>query len=542
MFKQTANFLRESCNELLFLSPDTGDVKFLHRTVYDYLSDNRLFVRNTPDHFDNDDFIDELSKLRCICILRLKHESCLELADTLESMVRSGIPSFYPIPWVLVCDSLLTSQIRSICRCNGLGHLPGLGVVRHLMITGFDGFICGELERLPFLAICEGRNWTLARHDNLLESALQRDCVADMRGLQGMSLRTILQCGGDPNAFNNHGTVNDYLSAPFGRPLASESLREKLRWCHHTHWEAWLYLQLKSCIGTRDPSKATTQVEQPWTAASLASKRKSAEIIELLLHYGASPCCLVCIEEHDPRQSPGPCTKVGLEELLNHIAPADSIAKLQGLRQTCAERIRIYNLRRNQRRRAVRSLIISEQNLGTALPQSSNIERELANATQRLRTWFFEGLLHLYSSKPECCICQQKTHDTRPALAIWCIECGDFSCLCLPCSEKHPAVIPTLEQPCETFDSTGSRCTKGHTSVFVVGSGAKARDNDYDPGFSDEYYDILSARHGIDQAASVVKEWYAKHPIKLDMSFEEVLAEMHQEGQDGIVEQASRSS
>lgn len=73
MLSQNASYIEETCKDLLVLNQATKTVDFLHRTVFDFLTNKKVHAaleEDVPAHFTDSDFIFNLAKLRCICILR----------------------------------------------------------------------------------------------------------------------------------------------------------------------------------------------------------------------------------------------------------------------------------------------------------------------------------------------------------------------------------------------------------------------------------------------------------------------------------------
>ncbi|GAB7335367.1 hypothetical protein MBLNU13_g07750t1 [Cladosporium sp. NU13] len=83
MLDQTVGYLEETCKDLLVVNRETESLGFLHRTVFDFLSDDKLYEtleHNAPSHFSGEDFIFDLARLRCICVLRTHPKNCYWLA------------------------------------------------------------------------------------------------------------------------------------------------------------------------------------------------------------------------------------------------------------------------------------------------------------------------------------------------------------------------------------------------------------------------------------------------------------------------------
>lgn len=137
MLHQTTMFLEETCNDLLTLvderqrfkpAPEMEwEVQFIHRTVFDFLrgEDNiRLIDELAPMHFSDQNFICDLTKLRCFHLLHDQTDLC--------SMVEGGFLAVSK--WCIeqtpkdtrflsACEDLLVASFKKCCRCFGLDHL-----------------------------------------------------------------------------------------------------------------------------------------------------------------------------------------------------------------------------------------------------------------------------------------------------------------------------------------------------------------------------------------------------------------------------------
>lgn len=257
-----------------------------------------------------------------------------------------------------------------------------------------------------------------------------------------------------------------------------------------------------------------------YTNAGALTPFNMSRMVHLLLRYGADPHSMVCVTDHmaeigteDPPES---CNRIALVRLLGLIVPAEHLTQLQNLRTLCSDETIMYTLRRNQQKRAVRSLLTSEGNLAAASPPFSLNGWVSRRRTEDDRFDFLDSLTGLRHSSHAVCSQCSKRFDI--ALAIWCIDCQGLSYLCINCSWTSASEVPILEEPCKGFCVTSK---KDHTSITVLWK--KALSVPTDPADNDRV-DLLGSRHSTDQAIDVIKEWYAKDPIKPDLSFEEVIS------------------
>ena len=86
-------------------------------------------------------------------------------------------------------------------------------------------------------------------------------------------------------------------------------------------------------------------------------KQLLGALIDLLLRYGADPCCTICITDHGEKPAvcqvnqPNNCVRITLEKLLEQVVPAESMAQLMKLRVECSDERISHVLRRNQQKR-----------------------------------------------------------------------------------------------------------------------------------------------------------------------------------------------
>lgn len=95
MVRSTTNFLQETCKDLLvvvkknYVDTTTWDIEFLHRTVHDFLYNTHvrlLIEQQSPKHFNDASFLDELGRLRCVHLLHITWNSCMSVIDQFQDM------------------------------------------------------------------------------------------------------------------------------------------------------------------------------------------------------------------------------------------------------------------------------------------------------------------------------------------------------------------------------------------------------------------------------------------------------------------------
>lgn len=241
-------------------------------------------------------------------------------------------------------------------------------------------------------------------------------------------------------------------------------------------------------------------------------KQQAAVMMVLLLRYGADPHCVVCVTNHG-RQRDKECRLMALDQLMEAILPADRLAMLQDLREVCSNQAIGNVLRRNQRKRAVRSLQMSEQfyeslakDGGAFLMLDSPYESELQS---QVNEWVWHVADNIADMRYGVC----KRCPNRKATPIWCLDCGDHSILCYPCLKQNPSTQHTLGRSCRECTGHDSTAIVNHRTMIFVGDGDLALENDIEPS-------LLQDRT---RAIATMKEWYAKDPIEPDLTFEDVV-------------------
>lgn len=305
----------------------------------------------------------------------------------------------------------------------------------------------------------------------------------------------------------------DYSLFYFFESPTTEDSQDPKR-CVHTAWTAWLsetflrFAEARSTSGFKEiPS---------WR------KRQAAVMMDLLLRYGADPHCIVCVTNHGHCLG-GECRPMALDQLMEAILPADRLAMLQDLREVCSNQAIGDVLRHNQRKRAVRSLLMSEQ-FYESLAKDEEASLILDPLCRSDLQWYVDAWASRVASNMAdmrhgvCngCLNRKSTLLT----AIWCLECGDQSILCYNCHKQNPSAQPTLGRSCGECTGHNSTAIVNHWSVTFVGEsyvrdGRRALENDIKS--------LWLQDPTTTQAIATMKEWYAKDPIEPDLTFEDVV-------------------
>lgn len=522
MLSHTASFLEETCKDLLVLNSSTKKVEFLHRSVFDFLTDKKTHSAledDVPGHFSGTGFINDLARLRCICIIREVYTAYYMIVRPLVHILCVYLNWIHLdswAPWLLTCESLTISQLRQYCEVPHPSISIHSGIPGLCMKAGLSRIVLEICRLMPYKAIMREHGYTDA-----LGNILQATTNIEVRSPNPVLVRHVLELGCDPNAHIGSWPHSYSDRFPFGSeeyPYDLQGWDEAAHYtyvfecCSRTTWQAWLgeaYLQIHG--GVNNPSDKRKQ----WFGM----------LINLLLRYGADPQCTICITDHqytrvDTRvrdrgqHRPNDCKHITFEKLLGHIVATDSAVQLQNLRRACCDARTSHALRRNQQRRAMRSLLISEQLTLKDFPTSWS--------TEELR--FLECLT--FSPDFEFINCNGCSRECPVALATWCIECQGLSFLCLDCILLGPSEVPILTHRCSNSTELPVPQNGNHTSVVFLWEYGDPCDKspraDRDPN-TEKHVRDLRARYSRSQAITVLKEWYFKNPIELDLSYEGAL-------------------
>jgi hypothetical protein len=454
MFKQTAAFLEETCKDLLVIREQRADgnaeVDFLHRTVFDYLSENMIRLsleQQAPSHFSGEDFMLNLARLRCICLLKGAHTSCslaLKLLDKALLYFSHEELQDVSTSWFSTCESLAITKFETHCTCVGLDH-SGLCISDRYRSAGRSDFLIQSTRIMPFQMMITSTN-AANKHDLSLlgrilqvaaSGAVEGSCVALLRHVleHGSHADFLVQCW--PDVQQRWLDVQD-------RDVAM--LDKSLSWCARTYCEAWLS---ETFIDIMKGRRTTESAEQEDVGGRTSDRKYHVSVVaELLLYHGADPCCTPCIADHSFEEF---CRYMSLRELLGYIVPLEYLARIRRIQAACAHKTNRHHLRRNQHRRALRSYSISEQNFKTKLADaalSRGGHRRTLHTWREAKSSFIRSLLwplHQSWGNNRCSLCPRTLGDCDCGPVSWCVDCWDVSSKCLECCMLFPSEAPALE-------------------------------------------------------------------------------------------------
>jgi hypothetical protein len=527
MMKQTAAFLEETCKDLLVLREQRVDgdaeVDFLHRTVFDYLSENMIRLsleQQAPSHLSENDFMLNLARLRCICLLKGAHTSCslaLNLLDKVLLYSQHDKVLDVSTSWFSSCEALAITKFKTHCTCFGLAH-KGLCISDGYRSAGRSNFLIQSTRIMPFQMMITTTN-AANQHDlsflgRILQvaasGAVEASCVALLRHVleHGSHADFLVQCW--PDVQKRGLDAQDGDVAMPGRSFS---------WCDRTYWEAWLS---ETFIDIMKAGQKTRMAEQEDVGGRTPDRRYHVSMVaELLLYHGADPCCTPCIADHSLEEL---CRYMPLHELLGHIVPLKYLARLRRIQATCAHKTNRHHLRRNQHRRAMRSYAMSEQNFKTKLADaalSKEEHRRRLNMWRVEQTSFLQSLLwplHQSWDNNRCSLCPNRLGGCDCGLVSWCVDCWDVSSKCLGCCLLFPFEAPALESSCGSLFDNCTPSTRAHFCVTV----ARGRSKDQHPPES-EWWSNCRARYSAPKALSMLQKWYFRNPLESNETPEDAI-------------------
>jgi hypothetical protein len=522
MLSQTASFLEETCKDLLVLNQTTRNVDFLHRTVSDFLTDkytDASLEKEMPAHFSDGDFVLNLAKLRCVCILREPEANSHAVASAFDHILLTFQQSSHldaNASWLLTCGSLTILQMQKV-GYRATDFFDD-GMPARCVKAGLGKTVMEIYKYLPSL-VHSPEVYELDTLGEILHAATR----TDIRSPDLLLYRWIMEQGCNPNAHTQrwpHWWSQRYPFDPEDRDL-------EFNWCARTTWQAWLgeaYLQIQR-RGEPVDAASTGQV------GNMLNKQKQwlGALVDLLLRYGADPHCMICVTDHEQEpahrwdEDPKNCRYVALEWLLEQIVPADSTVQIRKLRSVCSDARTSFVLRTNQQKRAIRSLSISEWNLSKVSP-SSPTRYQYRYTKIDLQKCFLHDSAGVKNLKYSICNGCSKIFEA--ALATWCVECQGLASLCLDCCLLKSSEVPGLVSPCNSLTAPRGPRNDDHTSVVFVWESNQFRYEHGSDQAMKDYADLLHERYPTDQAITVLKDWYSKNPIEPDLTFEEAIRDI----------------
>jgi hypothetical protein len=363
MVRQTGDFLEETCKELLVLvdrrSDDSKqyselfwDVEFLHRTAADFLYGDRvrlILEQQSPDLFNDENFIVRLGKLRCIHLIRELMMGCGAAEDIFTSMISASQQLLSrDRAWLLKCEALMIERHQRACRCLGEYHWSSTQsyIVRTSTAVGLTEYLLAITASWPHLVLQRpNRNilhacllgwldfvWKeicIQPNDQILRSSIRK-----MENSWYHMLRKQDDAPGPQRVVPAPLTTPSMLALGCSRTKLLKRLLEcglnpnqrdsdRLETCPGSFWQSWLrsaHLRLKQQDQDACPP-ARRQVQSEHV------KRKIGDVIMILLQHGADSTGTMCTSDHINQDDS--CDIKSLMDVLGSITGRNCIDEVQ---------------------------------------------------------------------------------------------------------------------------------------------------------------------------------------------------------------------
>ena len=482
MVSLTTNFIHETCKDLLvvverpYASWRTGfwGVEFLHRTVADFLYDDcvRLVIKQqSPEHFDDGDFVIDLGKMRVVGLLSVGWKNCEDAEFTFARAIacsQSSQPS--DSAWASRCEALMIDvhqRMQKAGMCRRVHHnptwvfeythvglseylsalivlwprlaiYPGYGITS-LPFNVLERFLFGLLTRI--FAESHMRIPSRTARCGLRSSASPWGCVSSsidksirlqerttphshyrmvyMSGDRRIRLfHHLLSCGIDPN----HQTVEQYLWRPSHSPNST---------CRRSVWqtwlrEVWLELQYQEAEKRKHPTGFGSDLNHV--------KNKVSDLVAVFLRHGADPTCSVCVSRHHDGEA---CKLVPLESILASTTSQDTLVQLQALRSMHLTGVYWRTSRQEYVLRAMRSWTASKK---------TGCDFGVYDDEEDSRAFLF-GIVRNIGGFT--CDCSSECARTIEYTSAFCLDCTGGYYMCGLGAKSHLAQIPRRDDVSE---------------------------------------------------------------------------------------------
>lgn len=545
MVSQTKSFLEESCKDLLvmidmrrypyppiFYSEMRWDVRFIHRTVADFLRDN--CVNSLADSGSSNDFADasfrgDLDRLRSMCILSEQQAGC-EVAEQHFSDILDGVCSqslnLHDMQFISACETRMVQRFDLACNCLGVGHNYHNTVVPCAEI-GLTDYILTGVRRWPHLAVKQcfrGKNSVGALLDAVIQGWLVFACstlenIADApldpplnSGLDGATswhLGSLRQARVDyPNSFvrsspgcsggESYIRLIDHVFTCGGDPNGRCVIRDDLSRnqtspkCRITVWESYLvevFRQLRALNRKEGDSKRHANASE----RVRRFKNMVCDMIVLFLRFGADPGCSPCVSDHRD----GSCLRVSLPDILASIIPAERLTSTNNIRILTMVQFESGSSQRGQKFRAIKSLLMSERKRMAHSENTSNLDNPLTDSWWQIELEDFLIALTTSSNEHTCNSCGDIQMSSR---SVWCIDCSGHFRLCEECS--RPVKVEIWNGDVSGKNTTHDSSSPDESHAYLV--------------FGWHYPDNVKRMYGVEESLSVLRGWYARNTVGED--------------------------
>jgi hypothetical protein len=533
MVRQTGDFLEEACKDLLVLidrrSDSPGgyselvwDVEFLHRTVADFLYGDRvrlILEQQSPDLFNDENFVVRLGKLRCTYLIRESMLACGAAETVFTGMILASQQLISrDRAWLLKCEALMIERHQIACSCLSNEH-------RRLMETGFvEVYTTVGLTEYLLAIIASRPHIVLERFDgNVLHGCLhgwldfvwEEFCIQPNDQILGSSIRK-MESSWNHMLRKKDGSpgLQRSVLAPLTTPsmLALGCSRTKLlkrllecglnpnqqidpgrRSCPGSIWQNWLrsvHLRLKQNQDAVPCERTQGHIEQ--------IKWKISDAIVVLLQHGADPTGTVCISNHIGEPSHrNPCDTISLKSVLGSITPRNSVHGVQISPIVHTMRFDRDSIRRVYMLRAMASWKVAVRN-----------RCDITESATAVDPYAVSKFLHSFIANPEGLICS--------VCAGWNKSyCGFAVASCLDCNGRY-----YLSDNCVMKQFPGGSIDIDVLSQQLVHERPSSAAQHTHFSFGRLYGNPSNYYYGVETALSVLEDWYSRNTNGVDAALD----------------------
>jgi hypothetical protein len=530
MVRQTGDFLEETCKELLVLvdrrSDDSRqyselfwDVEFLHRTAADFLYGDRvrlILEQQSPDLFNDENFIVRLGKLRCMYLMCESMMSCGTAEDVFTDMLLASQQLLSrDRAWLLKCEALMIERHQKACRCLGKRHLILMeGVFAQASTTvGLTEYLLAIIASWPHIVLesFDGNALQGCLH-GWLDFVWEEVCIQPNDQILGSSIRKMESSWyhmlrKKDDAPGPQIVVLVPLTTPFMLALRCSHTKllkrllecglnpnqrspDRLETCPGSFWQSWLrsaHLRLKQQDQDACPP-ARRQVQSEHV------KRKIGDVIMILLQHGADSTGTMCTSEHINQDDS--CDIKSLMDVLESITSRNCIDEVQISPAVHTIHFDRDTIRRLYMLRAMASWKVAIRNR-YGIPEG-------ATAFDLYAITMF---LHSFIANPEgliCSVCAMWNELYSEFAVAYCLDCNGRYYLCSHCvQEQFPKGPIQSEDLSQRLVHVSPSSAAQHTHFSVA-----RRDHD------------TGRYHGMETALSVLEDWYARNTNGVDAALD----------------------
>lgn len=467
MAQATKRFLSESCRDLVVThrTPHfNSNAEFIHRSVFYFLNsgDIKLEIEKaSPKHFEDDDFLDKLSKMRPLLLFRGLDLCCFQMHSAMAEIVNQFFEKQRcERRFLSVCDRILAEHVLDTCACFGQLHQFDNQAIPTLLQNDCTESVLALFRRWPHVATfglfwLNGIDWNF--YSELLGGYLNFPSISISE-----LIKFVLMCG-----------------------LPLNRLCNRYQQCGNTLWAKWLVESKRRAAGTH----STVDALRRW-------QKQTAEVASLMIQHGADPTCLVCVAKHPDQAS---CIHVSIDDVFDSLFHPGYISQMRSLLAECSRKTQYRSAQRKQRLRGVRVFLYSVQS-DHANERLAKNDRDDAPFWRDQRigivTWFLHDCMNGGETTKTCLTDSSPSDHHRSFVASYCKDCDRDVSLCVTCFYSWDGTYDLLvANAFGNSEIANPRCVH----AILISSFHKS--------------EASSSEDFADQVLDAIREWYQSDPL-----------------------------